>query len=36
VLKILFAVLPPEDGRNAAAFFIDEIQERFPIPEKVL
>ena len=36
VLKILFTVLPPKDGRNATTFFIDKIQERFPILEKVL
>ena len=34
MLKILFTVLPPKDGRNATTFFIDKIQERFPIFEK--
>ncbi len=31
MLKILFTVLPPKDGRNATTFFIDKIEERFPI-----
>ena len=35
MLKILFTVLPPKDGRNATTFFIDKIQERFPIFEEV-
>ena len=36
MLKTLFTVLPPKDGRNATTFFIDKIQERFPIFEEVL
>ncbi len=35
MLKTLFTVLPPKDGRNATTFFIDKIQERFPIFEEV-
>ncbi len=35
MLKVLFTVLPQKDGRNATTFFIDKIQKRFPVFEKV-
>ena len=35
MLQIFPAVIPPEDGRNATTFFIQNIQKCFPIFEKV-